>query len=52
MNIAEGSIEERRSYLILTNDLGYAKTDEVLKQLEEVSRLLTWYCKAIRKSNL
>jgi four helix bundle protein len=52
MNIAEGSIEESRYYLVLTNDLGYGHIDGLMKQLEEVSRLLNSYCKAIRNSNL
>ena len=40
MNIAQGSIEECRYYLILTKDLGYADTHQAMSQLEEVSRLL------------
>lgn len=48
MNIAEGSIEESRYYLILTQDLGYAKTNELMALLEEASRLLNAYCRAIR----
>ena len=48
MNIAEGSVEESRYYLILTKDLGYADTDRLMVLLEEISRLLTSYCKAIR----
>jgi four helix bundle protein len=31
LNIAEGSLEESRYYLILTEDLGYSKTEELLK---------------------
>ena len=50
MNIAEGSIEESRYYLVLTNDLRYGHIDGLMKHLEEVSRLLTSYCKAIRNS--
>ena len=51
MNIAEGSIEESRYHLILTGDLGYANTDELMQKLEEVTRLLNSYCKAIRNSD-
>jgi len=40
MNVAEGSLEESRYYLILAHDLGYGQTDELLAALEEVSRLL------------
>ena len=50
MNIAEGSIEESRYYLILTKDLGYAETEGLMRVLEEASRLLTAYCRAIRES--
>jgi four helix bundle protein len=50
LNIAEGSLEESRYYLILTNDLGYGKTEELLKSLEEVSRLLSSYARAILAS--
>jgi four helix bundle protein len=47
MNIAEGSLEESRYYLILTKDLGYCQTDNLMAALEEVSRLLNAYAKAI-----
>ena len=50
MNIAEGSLEESRYNLILTEDLGYSKTEELLKLLEEVSRLLNRYTGAILAS--
>jgi four helix bundle protein len=47
MNMAEGSIEECRYYLILAHDLGYGETQNLLQLLEEVSRLLNAYSKAI-----
>ena len=47
MNIAEGSTEESRYYLILAQDLGYGETSQLLSLLEEVSRLLNAYSKAI-----
>ena len=50
LNIAEGSLEESRYYLILTEDLGYSKTEELLKLLEEVSRLLNRYTGSILAS--
>lgn len=50
MNIAEGSLEECRYYLILTKDLGYGDPSEVVGQLEEVSKLLGSYSAAIRAS--
>ncbi len=50
-NIAQGSLEECRYYLILTRDLGY-KEDIYLEMnlLIEVSKLLNGYCKAILNS--
>ncbi|MTJ14538.1 four helix bundle protein [Anabaena sp. UHCC 0187] len=39
MNIAQASLEECRYYLILTNDLGYGDTSELMLKLQEVSRL-------------
>jgi four helix bundle protein len=50
MNIAQGSLEECRYYLILANDLGYADTSILMSQLEEVSKLLDAYSKSILKS--
>lgn len=47
MNIAQGSVEECRYYLILAEDLGYGESRDVMKVLEEVSRMLDAYAKAI-----
>ena len=47
MNMAEGSIEESRYYLILAQDLGYGQTEDLMNSLEESSRLLHGYAKAI-----
>ena len=47
MNIAQGSLEECRYYLILSKDLGYFKIDNLMPQLEEVSKLLSAYSKSI-----
>ena len=47
MNIAQGSLEECRYYLILAHDLGYGKNQELLLQIEEVSRVLESYTAAI-----
>ena len=41
LNIAHGSLEECRYYLILTRDLGYGDPKQLMQQLEEVSKLLT-----------
>jgi four helix bundle protein len=51
MNTAEGSIEESRYYLILAEDLGYGETKHLMAVLEEVSRLLNAYSKAILTSD-
>jgi four helix bundle protein len=50
MNVAEGSVEECRYYLILAKDLGYGETEKLAVSLEEVSRLLHAYCGAILTS--
>jgi four helix bundle protein len=50
MNIAQGSLEECRYYLILAGDLGYIKMDDLMNQLEEVSKLLSAYSKSIIKT--
>lgn len=50
MNIAQGSLEESRYYLILTQDLGYGETSELMIQIEEVSKLLEAYASVILNS--
>jgi 23S rRNA-intervening sequence protein len=40
LNVAQGSLEESRYYLILIQDLGYGTATEIEPLLEEVSRLL------------
>ena len=50
MNIAQGSVEECRYYLILAKDLGYIDTTSLIVQLEEVSKLLTSYSNKILTS--
>ena len=47
LNIAQGSLEECRYYLILAQDLEYAATEEILNQLEEVSKILEAYSRKI-----
>lgn len=47
-NIAQGSLEECRYYLILANDLGYAATNPLSDRLDEVSRMLDAYIRALR----
>src|SRR5215470_6686272 len=51
LNMAEGSIEESRYYLILAQDLGYGQTETLMNSLEEVSRLLSAYAQAILASD-
>jgi len=50
LNIAEGSLEESRYYLILAQDLGYGDTQALANSLDEVSRLLNAYVRAILAS--
>ena len=50
MNIAEGSLEESRYYLILSQDLGYGNTGGLMELLNEVGRLLKGYSRAILAS--
>ena len=50
MNIAQGSLEECRYYVILSKDLNYGENDALMNKLEEVSRLLEAYRKAISNS--
>ena len=47
LNIAHGSLEECRYYLILISDLGYGGTTQLAELLEEVSRMLTSYTNAV-----
>jgi four helix bundle protein len=47
LNIAEGSLEECRYYLILANDLGYIDKKTLWELTEEVGRLLNAYRSAI-----
>jgi len=50
MNIAESSLEESRYYLILSQDLGYGQTDGLMNALQDVSRPLNAYARAILAS--
>ena len=50
-NIAQGSIEESRYYLILAKDLEYGDVSELSPLLEEVSKLLEAYSQAILNSD-
>ena len=47
-NIAIGSLEECRYYLRLASDLNYAQTEDLRRNLEEISKMLTSYMSKIR----
>ncbi len=51
LNIAQGSVEECRYYLILTKDLGYGDISETTLLLQEVSKLLEAYSRGILNSD-
>jgi four helix bundle protein len=50
LNIAQGSLEECRYYLILARDLDYGNDKRLGALLEEVSKLLHGYSNAIELS--
>jgi len=47
LNIAQGSIEECRYHLILAGDLDYGDADDLMRDLEEVSRMLNAYVRTM-----
>ena len=51
LNIAQGSLEECRYYLILSKDLGFHVEPGIKDQLSEVSKLLQAYMSAILASD-
>jgi len=50
LNMAEGSLEECRYYLILAQDLGYGSTEELMRLLEHIGRMLGAYARALLAS--
>jgi four helix bundle protein len=50
-NIAQGSVEESRYYLILTKDLGYGDVSKLFPLIEEISKLLDAYMNSILNSD-
>ena len=50
LNIAQGSLEESRYYLILTRDLDYGDVAEAKAILEQTSKLLEAYSRTILNS--
>ena len=51
-NMAQGSFEEGRYYLILSKDLGYGETRQLREALEEVSRMLEAYVRAVLSNDI
>lgn len=51
LNIAQGSLAECEYYLRLTRDLGYVNMTKQESDLEEVSKLLNAYSRAIKKNS-
>ena len=49
LNISKTSLEETKYHLILSNDLGYCTSSEILKKAEKVGILLNGYYRAIEK---
>ena len=47
-NIAQGSLEECRYYLILARDLRYGDSRLLITALEEISKMLESYSRSIR----
>ena len=52
LNVAQGSLEELRYYLLLAQDLGYEGDSELTANLDEVARLLDAYRRKILSSIL
>jgi four helix bundle protein len=46
-NIAQGSLSEVKYFLILTRDLSYGDTSDIMKDAEEVSKMIDSYIKRI-----
>ena len=49
-NIAQGSVEECKYYLILSKDLNYGETVKLKSQISEVSKLLEAYNNSLLNS--
>lgn len=47
-NIAQGSLEECRYYFILSRDLGYGEAHDLTIALDEISRMLDGYIRAMQ----
>jgi four helix bundle protein len=51
LNIAQGSLSECEYYLRLTKDLLYGEVEQLEMDIEEVSKLLNSYSRAIKKNS-
>ncbi len=51
LNISESSLEECKYYLLLADDLRYAKTERENQMADEISKLLNAYSNKILTSN-
>ena len=51
-NMAQGSLEECRYYMILSRDLGYGEPKQLREALEEVSRMLEAYVRAVLSNDI
>lgn len=49
-NIAQGSLEESRYYLLLAKDLEYGEVDSLEREAEQISRMLDGYMRSVRKA--
>ena len=50
-NIAQGSLEECRYYIILSNDLGYFKNNLLEESISEISKMLVTYIGKIKQNS-
>ena len=50
MNIAQGSLEESRYYLILATDLGFANLSGLHEMVDECAHILEAYAAGIRRN--
>ena len=50
-NTSQGSMEECKYYLILSQDLNYAKTDSLRADIDEIGKMLESYMNAMCKNN-
>jgi four helix bundle protein len=50
MNTAQGSLSEMEYHILLSNDLEYLKDNSLLKNMDEVEKLLHGYMMGIKKN--